>query len=433
MAKRRSERTRDPRQEKVERGKTLLAAWGFHEGTLPPGTPGSKILDALSPLIGRDPACDLLIAERLGRIVEPAAAARLLEWERTATDKEVKREIRRSLFRLEQKGVEIRRAEEPVERFTLAGAAPEPEGRLGPIDGEGSRIAWLLKPGRRVTTGLLAVINDREGMSYVDIVTANRQVLLEMMRETSSSGPLVEAPWTYVDALMHAGFRMAPPRSGNRRTDYLLSRGEITSADPAPVPPCPARELIPADQVADSGLLEDSADLLGEKEFGSWVLPESIARPHLQEYLNATHSGLVVSKEAASDRVVGIMDAALEELGKEPWRSLYARRMEEMAYLLHLQDRGEPARRSLAVALALESPETRRLKEISFLRALVFRAFAPLIASKQGATSSGEKDPETAEGSSRILDPSKVGRARGPDGGGSGDPDEGGSPTIIRP
>jgi hypothetical protein len=433
VVKRRPESSRDPRQERLERGKTLLAAWGFHEGTLPPGTPGSKILDALSPLIGRDPTCDLLIAERLGRIVEPAAAARLQEWERTATDKEVKREIRRSLFRLEQKGVKIEREEEPAERFTLAGAAPEPEGRLGPIDGEGSRIAWLLKPGRRVTTGLLAIVNDREGMSYVDIVSANRQALTETMRETSSSGPLVEVPWTYVDALMHAAFRMAPPRPGSRRADYLLSRGEITSADPPPVPPCPARELIPGEEIAETDLLENSADLLREKEFGSWVLPESIARPHLQQYVNATHSGLHLSKEAASERVIGIMDAAVEELGAEPWRSLYVRRMEEMAYILHLQDRDDPARRSLAVALALESPEPRRLKEISFLRALVFRAFAPLMASEQRAAASGEEASETAEGSSRILDPSKVRETREPDGDGSEGPDEGDPPTIIRP
>src|SRR5258706_16161559 len=100
MPKRPPKGKADPREETLARGRRLLAAWGIHEGTLPPGSPGPQVVHTLSPLIGRDPACDLVIAEWLGRTAEAASAEKLASWEAEAADKDVKREIRRALFRL---------------------------------------------------------------------------------------------------------------------------------------------------------------------------------------------------------------------------------------------------------------------------------------------------------------------------------------------
>lgn len=442
MAKKKTERKTDPRQERIRKGKTLLAAWGIHDATLHPDAGAAEIVEALSPFIGREPACDLVIAERLGQFTDPVVAERLARWEPEAKDKDVKREIRRSLFRLEQKGITVERKVEESAPVSLTTLAPQPEARLGTLDGEGSRIAWLLKPGRGGVTGLLAVINDRRGMLLIDSVFTKRGALMKMLKESSSSGPLAEVPWRYADSLMYQAFRTASPKEGNRRSDYLLSRGEITTDDPAPIPPCPVREAIPPESVSDKDLLDKSAELFKEREYGSWILPEELARPRQQEYVNASHSGLVLSKEAASERAVGIMDAALEDFAGSPWRETYVRRMEEMAWILHLLGREQPARHSLAVALAMENPDPEPLKQVSFLRALIFRAFAPLMAAGKGPgqpDAAGEAaEPETAEGSSLILDPSKAGLSAEP--GGPGEPDEdeeaaqgGAPPLIIRP
>ena len=436
MGKNRRERKSDPRRDRIERGRTLLAAWGLHDQVLPASLPPAQVVEALSPFIGRDAVCDLLIAEWLGRLADPAAAERLAAWEGTAEDREVKREIRRSLFRLEQKGIVVPRREEPKPSFTFSVESAEPEGWVGPVDGEGSRMAWLTKRDRGGLLGLFTVINDREGMIFVDAGTLTRPRLNDQLRDldAGSPGAPVRVRWTYADALMQAAFRVRAPKPGAMKTDYLLSRAEFTSREADPVPPCPIREIVAAADVDDPGLLENSASLFREREFRSWSLPDEIARVRLQEYLNATQSTLILSKEAATERVVRIMDGAMEDLAGDEWRPLIARRLEETALVLHLKERAEPARTAFAVALALEDGDRARLGKIPFLRGLIFRAFAPHIAAGRRAQEAGSTEPssEMAEGSSRILDPSKV-HESGVEGAGPVDGGETDPPRIDRP
>jgi len=441
----------DPREQALERGRTLLAAWGIHAGALPPGTPGPQVVATLSPLIGRDAACDLLIAEWLGRTPDAAAAARLVEWEATASDKELKREIRRALFKLEQRGILVERREEIRTPFTLGVKPSEPEGYLGAIDGDGSRMAWLIKKDSGGgCTGLFAILHDTEGMVSLSAGSITRQRLGEALKEMASSatGAPARIPWLYVDSLMVAAFRKAAPRPGNARADYLLARSEFTSSEGAPVPTCPVVDSIPAEKTEGADLLDASAELFKEKELGTWALPAEAARKHLQKLADLDGSGLVLSKETMTERMTAILDEALEDFVASPLRDIFRRRLEETAYVFQSQGRERPALLSLAVARALATPEGRQWKPISFLRAFVFRAFLPHMMRRQSAAGGhdheghdhaghdhaahGEAPPsETAEGSTRILDPSKV-RETGVQG--AGPVDDAAPPgLIIRP
>jgi hypothetical protein len=138
----------------------------------------------------------------------------------------------------------------------------------------------------------------------------------------------------------------------------------------------------------------------------------------------------VLSKEASTERVTALMDASIDDLMASRWREVYARRMEEMAYVFHLQGREEPARMSYAVAGFLASPGERRAKDVSFLRVLVFRAFLPLMAQNAAREPASDPDRGLAEGSSRILDPSKV-HEPGVPGAGSVEGPEGKGPPLI--
>jgi len=63
--------------------------------------------EALRSLTGRHADADLAIAARLGTHAEPASVETLLALEAGSTDKLVRKEVRRSLYRLEQRGVTI--------------------------------------------------------------------------------------------------------------------------------------------------------------------------------------------------------------------------------------------------------------------------------------------------------------------------------------
>lgn len=437
MSRQKHKSRRDPREESLAKGKTLLAGWGLHEFTLTAGTPAREALEKLSSFVGRDPASDLVLAAWMARHADAAVAAKLVSWEGETQDKELRREIRRSLFKLEQKGIRVERPQEPKPAFTLAEGTPEPRGYLGSIDGDGSRMAWLMRSDRGHMTALFTVISDRDGMTYVDAVTARRQALMATIREAiSETGPMAEVPWTYSDALMSAAFRQGAPRPANTKADFLLNRAEVTKTEPLPVPPCPVVADIPESETQATPLLEKSAELFREREFASWVLPPDIAHRFLEKYVEASKSGLVLSKEAATERLVGIMDAALEEFASGLLRTLFVRRLEETAWLLSLRGRADAARQALAVARALNAPGTRPVKEISFLRIFVFRAFAPYLAPPPKSGEAGAEPSEPAEGGSRIIDPSSV-RAldQGPaaDRGSGGSGEEADSPLIIRP
>ncbi len=102
--------------------------------------------DAVAKLASiRASANDIAIARALGEIVAPEAAAMLAEMEVGATGA-LRREIRRSLFRLRQ-----HRIEPPaIAQTSTATASVEPadsslSGLLSPADAEGARIGWLLK------------------------------------------------------------------------------------------------------------------------------------------------------------------------------------------------------------------------------------------------------------------------------------------------
>jgi len=443
MAKPSARPKTDPRRQALDRGRTLLAAWGIHDGTLPPGTPGAQVVLTLSPLIGRDPACDLVIAEWLGRTGDAETAEKLAAWEPEASDKEVKREIRRALFRLEQKGLKVNRREEPKTAFSLGVKPSEPEAYLGAPDGDGARMAWLLKREASGYLGIFTVISDHEGMLSVSAGTLTKQRITDALKEMESegAGAPAHAPWTYADALMHAAFRRAAPRPGRARADYLLSRSEITPAQAAPLPACPVWDEVPEAMVADAELLDASAELFKEKELGTWSLPAEAARAHLQALADLNRSGLVLSKETAAERTTAIFDAALVEFAAGPLKELVARRLAELAYVFHLRGMARQARLALAVALALRGPEPSDLKKVSFLRAWVFRAFLTSMmrdraagspgAAREEAAEGAAPPSELAEGASRILDPSKV-RESGVQGAGRID-DTGEPGLIIRP
>jgi len=93
--------------------------------------PDDELLPRLLELIGGNPEGDLAIADLLGSVPCQEAASRLTEWDaQKPRDKDLRRIIRASIFRLEQRGIagaaRARADEEPV-RMAVR---PEPTGWL---------------------------------------------------------------------------------------------------------------------------------------------------------------------------------------------------------------------------------------------------------------------------------------------------------------
>src|SRR5439155_392030 len=80
-----------------------------------------------------------------GDLPSPEVAALLVALEPRAGERAVRKEIRRALYRLRQRGVPV--PEPPAPAGTpRTPAAPEAEGFLSLFDGRGDRLIWIVRP-----------------------------------------------------------------------------------------------------------------------------------------------------------------------------------------------------------------------------------------------------------------------------------------------
>ena len=374
---------KEKREERLIHGDELLEARGIDLEA-----PDAELLPLLTAAIGSHPDADLSVADYLGSIPLPEAARRLVEWEQDwekhpHTDKDLLRIIRRSLFRLQQRGIAAAAREKPAREPVRLIEPAEPTGYLSPLDGAGNRLAWLsrMRPEGGLSV-LTSVINDRLGMRDVGAMSVNKARLKEIFADAARhAAPLAAAPHRYVDWLMYDAYKRGVPKD-DQGGGYPLLRAEfyIDAASPVPSPADTMMQaamagLPPAD---DDVLLTESARLFDEPEFYGWALPDDMVRVHQARFRDAQDSTIVISKETMTERLTAIIDAAFEDLFASPARDLYAARMREMALWFLISDRPALARICHAVHRALADPQ-RRLKETSFLRALVFRSFMHLM------------------------------------------------------
>jgi hypothetical protein len=393
---------KDKRESRLIHGDELLEARGVDLDA-----DDELLLPALVGAIGADPDSDLSVADLMGSIASEEAAARLAEWDRSQpADKDLRRIIRASLFRLQQRGVAAaaaarERAEtEPVRLVERT----EPTGYLSPMDGAGNRLAWLTRP--RPEGGLLvlsSVISDRTGMRQVVERTVNKAGFRETLADLEKKhAPLVAAPASYVDWLMQDAYRRGVPRD-EQGGGYPLMRSDFY-LEPAKPAASPLSEMAPGlTPEEESTLLEKSSDLFGLPEFAGWMLPDEMVKVHQQRFRDAQDSSLVINKQQMTERLTQIIDQAFEEIVEAEARSLYTARLGEMALWFLLARRDEPARLSLALHRALADP-ARRLKDIPFLRGLAFRAFLHLMPRESGETGPQSADP-SAGAPSLIVRP----------------------------
>lgn len=362
--------TRDPQ---LLEGKKLLEQWGVSLAWL---QDRSVSVADLNVRVGQHPATDLALAALLGDYPTPDAAQMLVAWEAKTSDKNLRREIHRSLYKLSQKGI---RADRPVQEQPRPILAPiEPEGYLSPIDGRGDRLVWLVKP--KVGGGLhylAALVNEPEGMRYVEAADVTRKALRSMRQDLSTRHQLtmIEVPWRYCDFLMQEGYERAKARNEANVDSYPALRSHLLSSPASPVElPLPAslnKETI----AADGNLLATSVQLLQEPEMQRWFLDHERAHHYTEQIAQMQESPLILNRYQQQDRLQTVIDKAIAELFSGEQGAAYARRLEEMALYFATTDRLEAAQRALAVATAIKH-SAQGGKGIPFCEELVRRSIA---------------------------------------------------------
>ena len=347
-----------------------LAALGIDAEAL---AEGRLAADALLSLATGDDAGRVVAA--IGELGSGGAAAALVALEPHVAGG-TRRELRRALYRLRQRGVAIPEApttEEP------ARAEPERdvEAFVSAHDAAGDRLLWLV---RRQTSGgslvVAAQVNEPGGLRDVQVVDMTRKHIRAVRQRLAREGgvTLVPAPWRVVDALLVEAHERTATRERGR--DYLRVRKDIT-AEPAAVPAEPASRHAAAPGADEAtALAAGSATLLHEAPFAAWAPDAAATGPFVEEITALRDSPIVLNELQQRERV--------REVIRRGARALYppetlARRLEGTAYVLAETGKAAVARVALATAALLRARPDEAY-EAPFVIGLVERALGTLFS-----------------------------------------------------
>ncbi len=353
-----------------------------------------RSLEFVSQFLGRSDELDAAIAEGLARLPSTATATILMQMKASCQNKALLKAIKKSLYRLKQRGISI---EDTGERERSAPAirplpASQPKGFMSGIDYLGNRLIVLGIP--RIPRGLhalQALASDIEGLVDFQRDEMTRKAFdafLENVREKVGL-PIVEIPPVYGRFLLEEAYALTEQKGKTPPQNYLMAKREIRDLGNVIHGPL-IYQFLDLDEIrGNDRLLADSKDLLTTEGIINWLLEPEEVEPYTREVNDAEQSKIALNPEQKERWLQGIYRRALEELFPAERRLLYRRRLEETAYVLLKLDRSDEAKRSLAAALDLEK-EISSFRPNPFLLQLVITSIYRVIAEKYEKT---EKEP----------------------------------------
>ena len=195
------------------------------------------LVSAMRDHFGRGRASDLAIIFALGKIADASAVDALIRFEKEITDKGLKKEIRRSLFKLGQRGLGIPEPEAGEGKPSLAmfKAVPDVEAYMSAVDGAGGRLLWIAKPQTGHGLQLVqAMISDREGLLRLGGTQVRRRDLRNMSQEISAKHgvSMVSIPWEYADQILYEAYEKAKGRARSGLEHFHELRSLINTGKP---------------------------------------------------------------------------------------------------------------------------------------------------------------------------------------------------------
>ena len=319
--------------------------------------------------------------------------------------KNVQKAVKKTIFRLKQRGLFIPDSEFRKEAPLLIKKTQhvEPTVYIGPIDGAGSRLIFIVLP--QIPKGFqvgIGAVSDEEGI--IDFVSG--EYSKKRMREVKDF-VLGKFSLTVEASLAHAATILEKAYSQKKQTfrepyrNYLQLRPLILENVSLLDRPA-IYDFIPFDAVSEKTLTDSQIDkLLGHKLMESWIIDADQIKPLADEISEAEESPIIVSGGQSANRINKIKQKGITELYQDSKRLLLKNRLEEMAYVFLKLDEEEYTHLSLAAAFSLDEKDS-FLKVNPFLMAMVERS---LNYYTQMAKEIAKSEGLEADSSPRILVP----------------------------
>jgi len=321
------------------------------------------------------------------------------------TQKNVQKAVKKTIFRLKQRGLFIPEPESRKGAPLLIRKAEKvvPTVYIGPIDGAGSRLIFIALP--QIPKGFqvgIGAASDEEGI--VDFVSGEyskkrmkevKDLFLEKFSLT------VEASLAHAATILEKAYTRKEQAFRESSRNYLQLRPlileNVSLLDRPAIYDC-----IPFDSVSVETLTDSQIDkLLGHKLMESWIIDVEKMKPLADEILKVEESSIIISEGQRANRVSDIKQKGIAELYQDSRRLLLKNRLEEMAYVFFKLDEEEYVSLSLAAAFSLDDKDS-PLRVNPFLMAMVERSLDYYTEMAKGRAESEGLEEDSA---SRIVLP----------------------------
>jgi len=364
------------------------------------GTTPEEILHRISFYVHDEPSLTIPLIDALAGVPTPQTALLLEEMMTALQDKRGIKAIKKTLYRLRQKGVQWEHKgsrERPVLRSPQHGA---PQGYMGAMDSTGSRIIVIARPrphgGTRV---YFSIVSDLDGIQRLEVTDLTKKDLKQFVEGSLSSDefPVVEAPGGYCAQVLREAValtrRLAKPLPmGYGEAERGLR--DVTWDGPIPL----IYQHIPEEAFTDKPrLLKESGALHRIAPFSSWFLNPEDLRQYAEAIKEADKSHLVLTPQQKDARLNSLYRDALEGLFPEEQRLLWKKRLEETAYILWKQGQQKEASMAVSAAVDLQTPFN-PIEPNPFVWNLLLKSIYGLLETERG-------EQEKKKRSSLIITP----------------------------
>jgi hypothetical protein len=354
----------------------------------------------LEEQFGKARETDLAVIFSLGKVSDPAAVEVLRAIDGQTADKEIKKEIKRALFKLAQRGFAVPHpgTDEAKSAAPLFSHGPDIEAYMSAVDGGGGWLIWIAKP--QPSHGLQviqAMLHDREGLLRIGGMQMRRKELRKMADEIKQQHEvtMISIPWEFADQMVYEGYERAKARGQSGLENFHEIRSVIATGKPKEIAH-PIYQKLNAAEVREGAWREQSRRLLDEPELRFWILTDEWLQAFLPQLQEAQTSRLVLNPLQKEERFSAIVREAVKTLCGGDNGKAFKRRMEDMALYFIETNRADAAKLSLAVALQVGEGDPGPL-DVSFLTGLVQKSFDYFM--------SQEKAKKEEEQSSLIIKP----------------------------
>jgi hypothetical protein len=315
-----------------------------------------EVYPLIQQILGREERIDLALASSLGRWNAPEAGILLHRLASKTSSKTILKSIRKSIFRLKTQGIDVQEIGDSSPAVFRPPQAVPSEGFVSSLDPTGTRFVWLVRP--QLPQGVMvfhALVSDTQGMVDFQSFEASRKKFHQYLEEFGKNVPweIVGAAPDYCLGLMNEAAEINQRKEQTPPGDFLQGRALMGNSPPLPLKPLIYQFLNEEEWKGRSDLLDRSPSLFQLSYFQDWFLEEE--KKYLGLLKEASESPLVLPPYQKEGRFIDIYRQAVSELFDPGRKSLYRRRLEEMAYFLWKTGKESDAQLCLVAALGMET------------------------------------------------------------------------------